>query len=204
MPRPDWRFALPTLTSHDVTLRELEAIDAPSLHAMLAGDDVAHFIARPPGSVAGFEHFIALARERRAAGLSICFGVLPPGSPTAVGVFQISQLAQIPAPCVWGWGFVLGPAFWGTGLFRQSAELVLDFAFGTLEAQRLEGWCAVQNGRGNRALQKLGAVRSGFVHQCFDPSGLFGDFITWSVYADAWKRRARRLPERALEATASP
>ena len=61
----------------------------------------------------------------------------------------------------------MGSPFWGTGLFVQGAEAVLDFAFrgiGLEAARRARG---VDNGRGNAALQKLGAVCEGII-----PDGL--------------------------------
>jgi RimJ/RimL family protein N-acetyltransferase len=36
------------------------------------------------------------------------------------------------------WGFAVGSAFWGTGVFRESAELLLAFAFETIGVHRLE------------------------------------------------------------------
>ena len=65
------------------------------------------------------------------------------------------------------WGFVIGAPFWGTGVFEESANLVLDFAFETLGVHRLEARAAVLNGRGNGALVKIGAVQECVLRQAF-------------------------------------
>ena len=88
----DWRQSLPVLTGSMVTLRELRLSDAPSLLAMLATEEVARFISPPPTTVDAFERFIAWTHRERAAGNYVCFGVVPHGMDTAVGIFQVRQL----------------------------------------------------------------------------------------------------------------
>src|SRR5215208_228810 len=146
----DWRQALPVLTGSMVTLRELRRSDAPSLLAMLATEEVARFISPPPTTVDGFERFIAWTHRERAAGNYVCFGVVPNGMDTAIGIFQIRQLE--PGFGTAEWGFAIGSAFWGTGAFVDGAKMVIDFAFDVIETHRLEARAAVANGRGNGAL----------------------------------------------------
>ena len=69
------------------------------------------------------------------------------------------------------WGFALGAEFWGTGMFVDGAELVLDFAFDVLGVHRLEARAALKNGRGNGALQKLGAMQEGVLRRSFLRNG---------------------------------
>jgi len=66
------------------------------------------------------------------------------------------------------WGFALGSAFWGTGVFEEAAALVLSFAFEHLGVHRLEARAVVRNGRGTRALQKMGAVQEGVLRRSFE------------------------------------
>ena len=44
--------------------------------------------------------------------------------------------------------------FWGSGMFIDSARLVMEFAFGVLRVHRLEARAALRNERGNAALQE--------------------------------------------------
>src|SRR4029434_2006831 len=84
----DWRQTLPVLTGSMVTLRELRLSDAPSLLAMLATGAVARCTSRTPTTVEGFERFIAWTHRERAAGNYVCFGIVPHGMDTAIGIFQ--------------------------------------------------------------------------------------------------------------------
>jgi RimJ/RimL family protein N-acetyltransferase len=186
-----WRHALPVLTGARVTLREMRLSDAPSLRAMLATEEVSRFISPPPTTVGGFERFIAWTHRERAAGNYVCFAVVPQGTDTAVGIFQVRQLE--PGFATAEWGFALGTAFWGTGLFVDGARLVVDFAIDVLQAHRLEARAAVQNGRGNAALRKVGAVQEGLLRQSFLRDGAYLDQTLWTILDEDW-RLARAVP----------
>ena len=188
--QPDWRDGLPVLRGLGFTLREMQATDAPTLFAHLTTDEVSRFISPPPTSVAGFEKFIAWARREREAGRYACFAVVPDGETTAVGLFQIRVLAETDG--IAEWGFILGAAYWGTGLFLAGAQRVVDFAFGAMGLRRLEARAAVKNGRGNGALQKLGAVPEARLRQSFERHGERLDQFLWAIVSGQWATRLVR------------
>ena len=180
----DWRKGLPFLVGERVTLRELRRADATSLLAMLAAEEVARFISPPPTTVEGFERFIDWTHRQRAAGTYACFAVVPDGMDSAIGIFQVRQLD--PSFTTAEWGFALGSPFWGTGVFTDAARLTIAFAFEMLGAHRLEARAAAQNGRGNGALQKIGAVREGVLRKSFLRNGQYLDQILWSIVREDW------------------
>jgi [ribosomal protein S5]-alanine N-acetyltransferase len=181
----DWKTGLPVLTGSRVTLRELRVSDAPSLFAMLTTEEVSRFISPPPTTVEGFERFITWANRERAAGNYACFAIVPHGMDTAVGLFQVRQLEP-----GWGtaeWGFAMGSAFWGTGMFADGAQMVIEFAFETIGVHRLEARAAVKNGRGNGALRKMGAVCEGVLRRSFLRDGQYLDQALWAMLADDYR-----------------
>jgi ribosomal-protein-alanine N-acetyltransferase len=182
----DWRRALPVLAGSMVTLRDLRLSDAPSLLAMLATEEVARFISPPPTTVDGFERFIAWTHRERAAGNYVCFGVVPHGLDTAVGIFQIRQLE--PGFATAEWGFALGSAYWGTGVFLDAAKMVVDFAFEGVGVHRLEARAAIVNGRGNGALRKIGAMQEGILRKSFLRNGVYLDQALWTILDEDWRR----------------
>ena len=182
----DWRQSLPVLKGARVTLRDLRLSDAPSLLAMLATEEVARFISPPPTTVEGFERFIAWTHRERAAGRYACFAVVVDGTDTAVGLFQVRQLELGWATAEWG--FALGPPYWGTGVFIDGAQLVVDFTFETIRVHRLEARAAVQNGRGNGALRKVGAVQEGVLRKSFLRNGEYLDQVLWTIVDEDWRQ----------------
>jgi len=175
----DWRKGLPTLRGGVVTLRELRASDAASLCALLTTEEATRFISAPPATVEGFERFIGWALHQRMAGTSICYAITVPGFDTAIGIIQVRQLD--PDFSTAEWGFVIGTAFWGSGVFQQSAELALAFIFQKLRVNRLEARAAVLNGRGNGALMKIGAVQEGILRRSFFRNGQYLDQALYSI-----------------------
>ena len=77
-------------------------------------------------------------------------------------------------------------------MFQDGAELVLDFAFDTLGVHRLEARAAVLNGRGNGALQKLGAVEECVLRKSFHHRGECLDQVLYAILDVDW--RGSRTP----------
>jgi ribosomal-protein-alanine N-acetyltransferase len=184
--RSDWTRGLPVLHGNDFTLRELRVSDAASLLALLTTEEVTRFISPPPTTLEGFERFIRWTRQEREAGRYLCFAVVPEGYDTAVGLFQVRRLD--PLFDTGEWGFALASEFWGSGLFVNGAELVIDFVFDVVGARRLEARSAVQNGRGNGALRKLGAVQEGILRKSFLRNGKHLDQALWAILDVDWYR----------------
>jgi len=180
----DWRTGLPALAGNLVTLREMRASDAPALFAALSSEQVSKFISPPPATVEGFGRFISWAIRQRQSGQYVCFAVVPHGSDTAVGIFQVRSLE--PAFGTAEWGFALASECWGTGIFVDGAEMIVDFAFEVLGVHRLEARAALKNGRGNGALRKLGAVQEGVLRRSFLRNGEYLDQALWTILEDDW------------------
>jgi len=191
-PRVNWRAGLPALSGSMVTLRELRASDANDLFAALGTAEVTRLISPPPPTADGFEKFIAWTIRQREAGKSLAFGVCLKGTDTVIGLFQVRSLTS--SFDVAEWGFAVGSDYWGTGIFMDGAQLVLDFAFDVLGVRRMEAKAAVKNGRGNGALAKLGAVQEAVLRRSFLRNGVYMDQAYWAIFAATWReiRSARR------------
>jgi ribosomal-protein-alanine N-acetyltransferase len=181
----DWQQKLPVLTGQQVVLRELRISDAASLFAVLTAREVTRFISPPPSTVEGFERFIAWTHRQRIAGTYACFAVTLKGVNTAVGIFQVRETE--PGFATAEWGFAIGSTFWGTGVFKEGAQLVLEFAFETLGVHRLEARAAVKNGRGCGALLKIGAVPEGALRKSLHCNGEYLDQVLYAVVEDDWR-----------------
>ena len=188
----DLKQSLPVLAGAQVVLRELRASDAASLFAMLTSEEVSRFISPPPSTVEGFERFIAWTHRQRSGGTYACFAVTLKGFDTAIGIFQVRETERDFATAEWG--FAIGSAFWGTGVFEEGAELILEFVFDTLNVHRLEARAAVKNGRGNGALLKVGAVQEGVLRKSFLRNGQYMDQVLYAIVEDDW-RDSRQVAE---------
>ena len=182
----DWRMQLPVLHGRGIHLRELRASDAASLFALLTTEEVSRFISPPPASVEGYVRFIESTQQRRAEGKHVCFAVVPEGCDTAVGLIQFHAVES--GFSVAEWGFALGSAWWGKGLFMEGAHLVLEFAFEQVGVRRMEARSVTENGRGNGALRKLGAVREAEMRLSFAKGLRRYNQYLWSILEQDWRK----------------
>jgi RimJ/RimL family protein N-acetyltransferase len=180
----DWRAALPVLAGRMVRLREVRPEDAPALLEMMGEAEVAKFMATPPGTVEGFERFIAWARRERRAGSLACFTVVPYGTDEPAGLFQVRLLDDGCGTAEWG--FAIGSRFWSSGFYADGAPLIVDFAFNALGVRRLVARAAVANARGNGALRKMGAVREEVLRGSLLKDGEYLDQAIWAISAPEW------------------
>jgi ribosomal-protein-alanine N-acetyltransferase len=185
--RLGWRRALPELRDAAVMLREVRTDDAPSLLAHLNNPQVLRYVAPCPSTLDGFEYFIRWAHRERRRGMLACFGLVPKGEKRAVGVLQVWPIERDFSTAEWG--FCVGKAYWGGGLFERAARLLLDAVFADLRVRRLEARAVDVNIRGTRALQKLGHVREGVLRSGYRCGNLTHDYVMWSLLADEWLAR---------------
>jgi RimJ/RimL family protein N-acetyltransferase len=186
----DWCQGLPELAGERVTLRELRPSDADALSIELGSPDVQRFMSAPPSTAEAFSQFIAWARGERGSGALVCYGIVPADEEHAAGVFELRPLQSGFARGELG--FVMASRLWGRGLFSEGARLVLEFAFRTLRAHRIEVRTAVDNTRGNAALQKLGASREGRLRAAFLRGDHYVDQYLWSILdTDRWGESAQ-------------
>ena len=185
----DWRQRLPLLRSGKVTLRELRTSDAQALWAFINTDEVRRYLAIPPATVEGFERFISWTHRQRAAGLQATLAVNVEGFDSPVGLFQLREIE--PGFGTGEWGFAIGSAFWGTGVFRTGAQLMMHLAFDVIGVHRLEARACLANVRGNAALKKIGAVQEGVLRRSFQSKGEYFDQALWTVLDDDWRRQAK-------------
>jgi RimJ/RimL family protein N-acetyltransferase len=191
-PSTDWCQRLPVLHAVGVALRELVPSDAESLFQLLSPDEVSRFISPPPTTVDGYTRFIEWAVVERAEGRLFCFGVVPDGHEHAVGLIQVRRLTDRSDAVEWG--FAVGLAFWGNGVFETAARMVLGFVFETMGVERVEARACVANGRGNGALIKCGGVCEAVLRESFAKHGDRLDQNLWSIMRDHWRATVPQPP----------
>jgi ribosomal-protein-alanine N-acetyltransferase len=177
---PDWWVQVPVFSGPSIRIREVEAADAAALLELFSDPRVNKHLYTPPSTLTEFEGFIEWARRKREGAACVCFVVVPHGLQQPIGLFQLRaldgefQLAE--------WGFAMAPSFWSTGLFGEAAMLVAEFAF-AIGVKRIEARAVVENGRANRALEKIGAKGEALLRKAFKQNK--PQFL-WAIVADEW------------------
>jgi RimJ/RimL family protein N-acetyltransferase len=181
---PNWRTELPILTARIVTLREPVAQDLGPLVDLLSVADATRFGLEDQNTEVAVQRLIERAARERAAGLSFTYAITTGATRPPVGLIQVRQLD--PAFEVAEWECTVAPSARGTGIFVETVRLVGSFAFDTVGARRLETRVLRENGRGNTALRKLGAVEEGVLRRSIRRHGEYVDQVLWSLLKEDW------------------
>jgi RimJ/RimL family protein N-acetyltransferase len=179
-----WRTELPTLIGRAVTLREPVPQDLGALADLLSLRDATRFGVEEPISEIGVQELIERAARERANGISLTYAITYTQARTIVGLVLVRQLD--PSFEAAEWECTLMPSARGSGTFMEAARLVGSFLFGTIGTYRLEARVLLQNGRGNGALRKLGAVQEGVLRRSVRREGEYLDQVLWSLLKEDW------------------
>lgn len=181
---PNWRAELPTLTARAVSLREPVTQDLGPLVDLLSIADATRFGIDDAVTDVGIQHLIERAARDREAGTAFTYVVTSGAARTIVGLVQVRQLE--PGFETAEWECTLAPSARGSGIFLEAARLVGSFTFGTVGARRIEARVLLQNGRGNGALRKIGAVQEGLLRRSIRRGDDYLDQVLWSVLKEDW------------------
>lgn len=147
---------LPTLSRGAIRLREVSIEDAAALTALFAREEVSAFLSPPPATVEDFVAWIELSRSRHIDNKAACYSVFTAAIDEPVGLFMCVR--GTPTEDTGEIGFALSPAVWGTGVFRETADLYINFLFEHWKLPTLTGRTLARNHRGLGAMRKLKAT----------------------------------------------
>lgn len=146
--------SLPVLVRDGIRLREVHLSDAAALTALFQMPEVSAHLDPPPATIADFGSWIALSQSRRVEGRAACYTLIT-GTDEVSGLFMAlrfedPQRAEI--------GFAIAPHLWGTGVFRKTIDVYLEFLFNEWGVNTLVGKTQVSNVRAMGAMRKVGAL----------------------------------------------
>lgn len=164
------------LSDGDLSLRPLTTADVPGLCALAeqAGDELRH-MGSPPTSAVYYESGLNAPDQ-------LVF-VIEVGGELA-GCTRYGALNDFSAEIGWTW---LHPRWYGSGVNRRMKLLMLAHAFEGMGLARVQIRTDIRNGRSQRAIEKLGAVREGVLRKHMRrPDGSLRDTVMYSITDDEW------------------
>jgi len=169
----------------ELSLRYARAEDAPALFALASDPEVTRFFAWGPYThQREAESYIASLPAKRAHGTALEFVVVNHEN-GVIGITGLSEFSLRDRRAVIGtWH---GRRSWGTGANRQSKALVLGLAFRGLGLVRVTAWCGTENGRSQRALERLGFVNEGVLRHWQLHAGEPKDVISYAMLRSEWE-----------------
>ncbi len=83
--------------------------------------------------------------------------------------------------------YYLAQAAWGKGFMPEALAAVIDFAFFSLDLNRVEADHFAENPASGRVMEKAGMVREGLARQKYCKNGVFHDAVLYAALRDDWR-----------------
>jgi RimJ/RimL family protein N-acetyltransferase len=157
----------------------------------LFGNDESIWRYIPYGPIRTAEQMAALVRDflrRRAEGTDFGFAVISLDIDRAIGSTRYLDIQPQHRALEIG-GTWYAPAYQRTGVNTECKYLLLKHAFEKLDYQRVQFKTDLRNGKSQRALERIGAVREGVLRKnLILPDGYTRSSVVYSILADEWPK----------------
>lgn len=176
----------PTLDTARLRLRPFTSSDADALYALHSSASVLRYWDAPPwGERARAERFLAACRQ-----------LAEEGSGARLAMDRVPDMSFIGWCGVTRWnpdyrsaslGYCLTDAAWGHGYATEAAHCVLQWAFDTLDLNRIQAETDTRNAASARVLEKLGFVREGTLREDCVVNGEVSDSWVYGLLRRQWQ-----------------
>jgi RimJ/RimL family protein N-acetyltransferase len=178
----------PTLSTDRLLLRPFAEADADALFALHTNRRVVRYWDAP----------LWKERERAARFLAACRQIEQEGSGARLAIERIGDRAFIGWCSLGRWnpdyrsaaiGYCLDDAAWGRGFATEAAGALLQWAFDTLDLNRVQAETDTRNIASGRVLEKLGFVREGTLREDCIVEGDVSDSWVYGLLRREWHPR---------------
>lgn len=190
----------PTLRTARLLLRPFTPADTDAIFALQSNAHVLRYWDSPPWTErARAERFVAVCRQMEAEGTG-----------ARLAIERAADAAFIGWCCMMNWnpdyrsatmGYCLSDAAWGQGFATEAAGALLQWAFDTLDLNRMQAETDTRNAASARVLEKLGFTREGTQREDCIVDGEVSDTWVYGLLRREWKAWPRNP---SAPATAPP
>ena len=183
-------MSLPTPTLHTprLRLRPFASADADALFALHSTAYVLRYWDAPWTERARAERFIAACRQMADDGTGARLAI--DGASDGAFLGWCSLTRWNPDYRSAALGYCLGDAAWGHGYATEAARAVLQWAFDTLDLNRVQAETDTRNVASARVLEKLGFVREGTLREDCVVNGDVSDSWVYGLLRREWEPTA--------------
>ncbi|NNN00984.1 MAG: GNAT family N-acetyltransferase [Acidimicrobiaceae bacterium] len=178
-------LSTPTLNTTRLRLRPFNDSDANSLFALHSNAYVLRYWDSPPwGERNRAEQFLATCRQIAEDGTGVRLAVDRASDEAFIGWCGLSRWN--PDFRSASMGYCFEAAAWGHGFATEAARALLQWAFDTLEINRVQAEVDTRNTPSARVLEKLGFVREGTLREDCVVNGEVSDSWVYGLIRREW------------------
>jgi RimJ/RimL family protein N-acetyltransferase len=190
-------MSLPTPTLHTarLRLRPFDDTDADELFALQSNAHVLRYWDSPPWTErARSKRFIADCGQMAEEGTGVRLAVDRVSDGVFVGWCTLNQWNPVYRSA--SLGYCYGEAAWGHGYATEAAHALLQWAFDTLDLNRVQAEADTRNAASARVLEKLGFVLEGTLREDCVVNGDVSDSWVYGLIRREWRPSAEPVPAR--------
>jgi ribosomal-protein-alanine N-acetyltransferase len=177
----------PTLPTPRLRLRPFSDADADALYALHSNAYVLRYWDAPPWSErARAERFVAACRQMAAEGTGTRLAVDRTSDGAFIGWCSLTRWN--PEYRSASMGYCLADAAWGRGYATEATRALLQWAFDTLDLNRVQAETDTRNTASARVLEKLGFVREGTLREDCVVNGEVSDSWVYGLIRREWQQ----------------
>jgi RimJ/RimL family protein N-acetyltransferase len=176
----------PVLQTERLLLRQTEEKDAEGVFAMESDPVAMRYWSTPP--MQEFEQAraaVARAMSHFPNQRGIRWSIVRRADDLFLGHVALFHFSEQSAVAEIGYG--LGRAHWGQGYMHEALTAVIEYAFGTLGARRLEADTHPRNAASLRALERVGFRREGLLRERWQVGDEISDSVVLGLLAREWR-----------------
>jgi len=175
----------PTLQTARLCLRPFDDSDANALFALHSNAHVLRYWDAPPWTERGrADRFIAVCRQLADEGTGTRLAVDRTSDGEFIGWCSLTRWN--PDFRSASLGYCFDAAAWGQGYATEAARALLQWAFDTLDLNRVQAETDTRNGASARVLEKLGFVREGTLREDCIVNGEVSDSWVYGLLRKDW------------------
>lgn len=149
----------PTLTTERLTLRQLSTDDGESIFALRSDKEINKYLERQPSHrIEDAINFINKINDIIEKNDGIYWVITLTNSNTFVGTICLFSFSNEENKCEIGYELMTN--YQGQGIMKEATEKVIDYAFHTLQLQKIEAFTHNDNLHSTKLLLKFGFEKS--------------------------------------------
>jgi [ribosomal protein S5]-alanine N-acetyltransferase len=185
----DWT-SLPTLSTPRLALRAISGDDVDAIFEVFSNVEVMRYWSTTPlTDRAGAVELVTEIHDSFARQVMLKWGLARRADNLLIGTTTLYNLdfdnrrAEL--------GYALGRTHWGQGYMHEALQVLLSYAFETLDLRRLEADVDPRNTASIKSLERLGFQREGFLRERWEVGGEIQDALFYGLLRPEWKRNGK-------------
>ncbi len=176
---------LPTLETDRLLLRKVKLEDAQDLFEFASDPEVTRFTTwTTHQSLQDSEDFLRSVLDKYARQTLADWGVVHKADAKLIGSCGFNT--WLPPHTRAEVGYALSKQYWGRGLMTEAVQAAIDFGFRTMQLNRIQAVCNVENIASARVMEKVGMTYEGTLREYTFSKGHYSNLKMYSILRKEW------------------